>query len=162
MEILLGPNFWKMLTLSYQSAYPVRQAASSEFDCDGSKPMVLQIDGNTFVELTVVLDGHMFKNCHFEDCVLVYRGELTNLVNCRFIRCEVKLEGAADETLRWLSDMLREGSGVQEMRACLETIWTRFQWNIGAVTMPSSSWNILEGGAASSSASLRFRYGSIT
>ena len=67
---------------------------------------------------TVVLDGEHFADCEFRDCRLVYAGgEAPKFEHCKFIDCDWRFEGAAQQTLAYLKAMWGAGAKpkVQEL-----------------------------------------------
>lgn len=65
------------------------------------------IANQTFEDCEVVLDGKSFDTCKFKGCALIYRGgTVPELSNCEFFpRTGLKLEGAADNTTVFLSNV---------------------------------------------------------
>ncbi len=60
---------------------------------------------------TIVLDGENFSDCEFRDCRLVYSGgELPSFSDCRFDKCDWKLDDAAARTLAHLRLMWNAGA----------------------------------------------------
>ena len=75
---------------------------ASEFD----PRMVFQ--GNTFVHEVIRVDGRRFRNCVFRDCIIEFAAtEPSNLISCKFDRCQWVAVGPALLTLRFLSMMYR-------------------------------------------------------
>lgn len=58
-----------------------------------------QIKDKTFKSETVRLDGKLFCNCAFEDCLLMFGGEPCEWQDTRFANCKVVLDGAAHNTV---------------------------------------------------------------
>jgi hypothetical protein len=56
----------------------------------------------------VRLDGKLFYNCSFEDCLLCYGGERREWENAKFANCRVVLDGSANNTVQ-----VRRGFGLQ-------------------------------------------------
>jgi hypothetical protein len=54
---------------------------------------------------TVRLDGKLFLNCAFEDCLLCYGGERCEWEHTRFSNCRVLLDGAANNTVQVLQGL---------------------------------------------------------
>ena len=54
---------------------------------------------------TVRLDGKLFLNCTFEDCLLCYGGERCEWEDTRFENCRVVLDGPADNTMQVLQGL---------------------------------------------------------
>ena len=64
---------------------------------------------STFNNTVVELDGNHFEKCVFENCEIVYKGlQPFNLINCNFIACKWKLEGAASNTINFLNIMYKD------------------------------------------------------
>lgn len=64
---------------------------------------------STFNNTVVELDGNHFEKCVFENCEIVYKGlQPFNLINCNFIACKWKLEGAASNTINFLKVMYKD------------------------------------------------------
>lgn len=61
-----------------------------------------EVEGNEYRQETVRLDGKLFLNCSFEDCLLCYGGERCEWENTRFANCRVILEGSANNTVQVL------------------------------------------------------------
>jgi hypothetical protein len=61
-----------------------------------------EIRGKVFRKTIVELDGKVFVECVFEECLLVYRGEPCEWENSRFQDCKLALEGKAHYTLQIL------------------------------------------------------------
>jgi hypothetical protein len=71
---------------------------------------------------TVNLDGDSFADCEFQACRLVYAGgEPPSFDNCRFVDCEWKLEGPAQDTLAYLKVMWSVG-GKAPVQALIKEI----------------------------------------
>lgn len=67
--------------------------------------------GNMYQRSVVQLDGTDFRNCTFDNCRLVFRGERpTGLVGCTFINVTWAFDGSAATTLAFLS-ALHAGGG---------------------------------------------------
>jgi hypothetical protein len=64
-----------------------------------------EIRGKAFRAQTVRLDGKLFVNCDFENCLLTYGGATCEWENTRFSNCQVVLDGAANNTLHILRTM---------------------------------------------------------
>ena len=54
---------------------------------------------------TVRLDGKLFVNCAFEDCLLCYSGEQCEWAHTRFSNCRVVLDGAANNPAQVLQGL---------------------------------------------------------
>lgn len=74
------------------------------------------IEGQTFENQRVVLDGVQYNGCTFKNCSLIILGGEFGLANNTITRCFWKFEGAAANTLKILQ-MLHAGgvSDVVEM-----------------------------------------------
>jgi hypothetical protein len=57
-----------------------------------------RIEHKTFTSEIVRLDGKLFVNCSFEDCVLDFGGGLCEWEETRFANCRIRLDGAASDT----------------------------------------------------------------
>jgi hypothetical protein len=58
-----------------------------------------------FFKEVVRLDGKLFLNCDFEDCLLSCGGERCEWENTRFAQCRVLLDGAANNTVHILREL---------------------------------------------------------
>lgn len=64
----------------------------------------------TYKNSRVEVDGHRFESCTFIQATLVYKGgELPVFDRCEFKSTDVKLEGAADDTMRYLNVLQKSG-----------------------------------------------------
>lgn len=64
---------------------------------------------------TITLDGQVFKNTHFENCILVYRGgTLPALIGDYFDRCSWRFEDHAGRTVDFLRALATGGPGADE------------------------------------------------
>lgn len=64
-----------------------------------------EIRGKAFRAKTVRLDGKLFVNCDFENCLLTYGGAKCEWENTRFSNCRVVFDGAAINTVHILRTM---------------------------------------------------------
>ncbi|CAL6700421.1 TPA: hypothetical protein ACNEGM_000210 [Escherichia coli] len=63
-----------------------------------------KIVGKTYENQKVILDGKTYEECSFVSCSIVYTGTGSiGLVNNTFIDCTWSFEGAAANTLQFLS-----------------------------------------------------------
>jgi hypothetical protein len=81
------------------------------------EPPLIVHDDETFMNQTVVLDGHAFNNCKFVSCVIVYNGtHVTQMVNPSFFEeNKWSLEGPAKRTLQFLQALHTEGGYMKDM-----------------------------------------------
>lgn len=78
------------------------------FNPDDYEVVFPRIKGQTFKNVSVVIDFHVFEECTFEDCVLIYNGYGPNgMFNCNISGCRVAFAGPADHALDFLSLMHR-------------------------------------------------------
>jgi len=63
------------------------------------------IEGQSFENVTVVLDGKYFKECKFFGCTLIYSGGDYGWVDTTFHRCNLRFQGVAQRTMQFLYDM---------------------------------------------------------
>jgi hypothetical protein len=61
-----------------------------------------RIENKVFRDETVRLDGRLFLNCSFEDCLLCDGGEPCEWENTRFSNCRFVLDGLANNTVQVL------------------------------------------------------------
>jgi hypothetical protein len=59
----------------------------------------------TFQGRRVVISGQRFERCTFVNCELVFDGKPTQLISCNISGCNWAFEGAAGETLGFVSAM---------------------------------------------------------
>lgn len=79
----------------------------------------------TYEATTVQLDGHLYENCTFRDCDIIYKGSgNVNLIGCKFYDCRWKLDGAAANTLKFLRTMYKDMGdfGKEMVEATFENI----------------------------------------
>jgi hypothetical protein len=69
---------------------------------EGGGMSVEEIKGKVYRQETVRLDGKLFMDCSFEDCLLCYGGERCEWENTRFSNCRVVLDGLANNTVQVL------------------------------------------------------------
>lgn len=67
--------------------------------------MTERVEGATFAEQTVQLDGRGFVSCTFDGCRIVYAGGPTELLGCTFSDCVWHLEGEAANTITLLGGL---------------------------------------------------------
>jgi hypothetical protein len=66
----------------------------------------MQIQGSTFENDIVELDGNTYAHCDFRHCVLAYRGEPPpRFAQCSFLQCSFRFEDAAGHTLSFLTSL---------------------------------------------------------
>ena len=71
---------------------------------------MVQYQGATFTNETVVLDGNDYSNCTFTDCVIVFRGTATVSLNeVTTNNCRWTFEGAAGLTVKFLTALYQGG-----------------------------------------------------
>ena len=69
-----------------------------------------KIQGTTFRNETVELDGKEFDSCTFENCQFIYRAtDAVRLANCSFVGFIITFEGAAGTTLDFLTKLYHGG-----------------------------------------------------
>jgi hypothetical protein len=64
-----------------------------------------EVKGKVYRRETVRLDGKLFLNCSFEDCVLYYGGQPCEWEETRFANCRVVLDEAANNTVQVLQGL---------------------------------------------------------
>jgi len=64
--------------------------------------MTERVEGATFADETVRLDGRTFVSCTFGGCRIAYAGGSTQLVGCTFTDCAWHLEEGAANTVELL------------------------------------------------------------
>jgi hypothetical protein len=64
-----------------------------------------EIRDKSFRNETVRLDGMLFVNCSFEDCLLHYGGGRCEWEATRFSNCRVVLDGRANNTVQILQGL---------------------------------------------------------
>ncbi|HAZ6604220.1 TPA: hypothetical protein J0610_002251 [Escherichia coli] len=68
-----------------------------------------KIVGKTYKNQKVILDGNTYENCGFFSCSIVYTGNGSiSLINNTFTDCTWSFEGAAANTLQFLSVIYRD------------------------------------------------------
>jgi hypothetical protein len=65
------------------------------------------IEKQSFENVTVVLDGKYFNECKFSGCTLIYTGGDYGWVDTTFDLCNLRLQGLAERTTRFLYEMGR-------------------------------------------------------
>ncbi len=51
----------------------------------------------------VTLDGNAFKQCLFDHCTIVFRGEdLPTILRCTFVNCDWQFRGEAERTMAFV------------------------------------------------------------
>lgn len=61
-----------------------------------------EVKDKVYRQETVRLDGKLFYNCTFEDCLLCYGGERCEWENTRFANCRVVLDGPVTIQFKFL------------------------------------------------------------
>lgn len=70
----------------------------------------MKSESTTFSNQPVDLDDNEFISCRFEKCNLVYRGgKPPSLVNCSFGEFRISFEGAAADTLSFITALYHGG-----------------------------------------------------
>jgi len=64
-----------------------------------------EVKEKVYRQETVRLDGTLFLNCSFEDCLLCDGGERREWEHTRFSNCRVLLDGAANNTIQVLQGL---------------------------------------------------------
>lgn len=64
-----------------------------------------EIKNKIFRSETVRLDGKLFLDCSFEDCVLTFGGDRCEWENTTFSGCRVVLDGPANNTVQVLQGL---------------------------------------------------------
>lgn len=74
----------------------------------------MRYEKKTFVEQSIVIDGHSFIECKLERCQLIYTGAaLPTLQHCSFFDCTWKFDGPAARTVMMMTALY--GGGMQEL-----------------------------------------------
>jgi hypothetical protein len=64
-----------------------------------------EVKAKVYRQETVRLDGKLFLDCAFEDCLLCYGGERCEWEHTRFSNCRVMLDGPANNTIQVLQGL---------------------------------------------------------
>lgn len=64
-----------------------------------------EVKNKVFRSETVRLDGKLFLDCTFQDCVLTFGGERCEWENTTFSHCRVVLDGHANNTVQVLQGL---------------------------------------------------------
>jgi hypothetical protein len=64
-----------------------------------------EVKGKVYRQETVRLDGKLFLNCSFDDCLLCYGGDRGEWEHTRFANCRVLLDGPANNTIQVLQGL---------------------------------------------------------
>ena len=74
------------------------------------------IDGVSFTDQDVLLDGIQYKNCKFERCKIFFFGNLqTMLQENSFSECSWQFAGPAQTTVQFMTAMYQHGGGLREL-----------------------------------------------
>jgi hypothetical protein len=65
-----------------------------------------EVKGKVYRQETVRLDGKLFLNCSFDDCLLGYGGERCEWEPTRFANRRVRLDGPANNTIQVLQGLV--------------------------------------------------------
>lgn len=77
---------------------------------------VMAIDGQDFIEQSVILDFHEFNNCTFKKCTLIFHGYgPVGLVGCEFSDCKWTFSGPASATLNFMAHLYKNGKGADKI-----------------------------------------------
>ena len=69
--------------------------------------------GQKFEQTAINLDGNQFERCIFIECKIIYTAIDTFAIDgCTFVRCDWVIDGPAERTLFYLSELYR-GLGPQ-------------------------------------------------
>jgi hypothetical protein len=75
-----------------------------------------RIEGQRFLNQTIVLDGKEYLDCEFANCKLIYSGgEVPKLHRCSFAQCQWQLDEAAKRTIQFLRGIYHSGPGGREL-----------------------------------------------
>ena len=81
-----------------------------------SSRRVQEIEGQTYSDQKVNLDGKLFARCTFVRCILVYSGGDGGGINgCTINNCVWKFEGAAANTIGFMAAMYHSGEGGRDL-----------------------------------------------
>jgi hypothetical protein len=70
----------------------------------------MQIQGITFENTDVEVDGNTYEGCTFKHCTFVYRGGPPPMfVHCSVEGILLRFDGAAHNTLIWMTDLYHNG-----------------------------------------------------
>lgn len=83
-----------------------------------------RLDGMSFKDQDIRLDGVAYRNCQFEGCRIVFGGHLTTaLENNQFKDCTWLFDGPAAQTLQFMSAMHAQGADARTLiEATFQTI----------------------------------------
>jgi hypothetical protein len=88
--------------------------------------------GKTFIEQTIAIDEDTFEDCFFARCTLVYRGNRdVRMKNCSFESPRYFFDGAAKETIGFLTDLYHGGCSVM-----VEGIFDAIRSNVNPPPFP--------------------------
>jgi hypothetical protein len=74
----------------------------------------VKIEKHVFRGQVVALDGNEFVDCAFYECCLTYAGGICSLRECRVEGGNIKMIGAAQNTVKLIKALSKSGSGFQE------------------------------------------------
>lgn len=67
-------------------------------------------ENERFINQEITVDGNIYDNCHFENCVLMFEGGDNPVFNnCTFQNIKVQLKGQAAQTANYLSSLMASG-----------------------------------------------------
>ena len=67
-------------------------------------------ENERFINQELTVDGNIYNNCHFENCVLMFQGGDNPVFNnCTFQNIKVQLKGQAAQTANYLSSLMSSG-----------------------------------------------------
>ena len=72
--------------------------------------------GSVFANSQVLLDDNDYRDCIFNNCKLVFRGEKPTALNgCKFDKCKFVFSGPAELTINFLKELAKPTSGFSEV-----------------------------------------------
>lgn len=80
------------------------------------KQRVQEINGASFTDQRIELDGKLFVRCTFVRCILVYAGgDGGGISGCTINNCVWKFERAAANTIGFMAAMYHSGEGGRDL-----------------------------------------------
>jgi len=80
------------------------------------KQRVQEINGTSFTDQRIELDGKLFVRCTFVRCILVYAGgDGGGISGCTINNCVWKFERAAANTIGFMAAMYHSGEGGRDL-----------------------------------------------
>jgi len=83
-----------------------------------------KLDGKTFTDISIIIDGNSYTNCRFERCEIIFCGAAAvGMKGCTFVDCKWAFDGPSLRTVQFMAALYAiGGDGKQLIEATFNDI----------------------------------------